>query len=126
MSKTLNTLSQELIQVESHIAESDGELSFHLEHELEQVQQDLAEKADHYAYRIEKLTLAAAYWENKASEAKDISKRIYDHIDHLKNSIRLNMDLMGKKETSGNTSRFYIKRNSKPTVLIEDGNLLPR
>lgn len=122
---TLSKLSQELVLVEQHIVESEGELSFHLEHELEQVQHDIAEKTDHYSHRIERLTLAAAFWEKKSGEAKEISKRIYDHIDLLKKTIRINMDLMGRKELNGETSRFYIRKNSRPSVVVEDGGLIP-
>lgn len=123
--KSLEILSQELITIGNHLAESEGEIDFHLESELEHIQHDLMEKVDHYTYRIEKLTLSAEFWKSKAQEAKDVEMRIKGHIARLKENIKINMDLMGKKELSGSMSRFYLKKNPKPSVIIEDANLLP-
>lgn len=123
---TLNILSQELIKIETHIAESEGELSAQQEHELEQINKDLMEKIDSYSYRLDKLSLAANYWKEKSKESSEISKRIFDHIDRMEKTIEINMSLMGKREICGESTRFYLRKSPKPTVVIEDSSLVPR
>jgi len=118
MTKTLVNITQDLIATQTKLELSQGEIDLALEAELEELSRELTVKADHYAYRIEKLETMADYWQQKAAEAKTIAIAIESHIDNMKQRIKDTLISLDKREIAGEVHKFTIRPTSKPKLII--------
>lgn len=122
--KSLQHLTQDLIQVNESLELTQGELDEKLELELKQLETDLTVKSDNYGYRIDKLELMAEFWANKAAEASAIKKQIEKHSDNMRERIKSTMISLDKKEIKGEEYKFVIRTSNQPKLII-DGPVPP-
>ena len=125
MNKTLNQIAQEIVVTQAQLELSQGEIDQYKELEIEQLSQELTTKTDHWGYRIDKLLNMAQFWSNKASEAKAIAKSIEDHANNMKSKMKDTMQLLDKKEISGEAYRFTIRPTSKPKLIMHENEQPP-
>lgn len=118
MNKTLELITQDLISTQNKLIESEGNLDEMLELELAQVEANLSVKADHYAYRIERLEHMSEFWSTKAKEAYEVKAAINNHIENMKARIKDTMKVLDKKEIRGEQYVFKT-RLGNPKLFVQ-------
>lgn len=124
MTKTLELIKQDLLNLQARLIENEGSLDQILELELNQITENLQKKADHYAYRIDRLEHIAKFWEDKEREAYDVKKAILKHIEDMKSKIKDTMKELDLKEIKGEQYNFKTKFGIPK--LITEPEILPR
>ena len=125
MNKTLNNITQELITAHVSLELSQGEVDEKLEADLARIETELAEKTDHYVYRIEKLEQSLEFWKSKAKQAREVASSIKAHIDAMKERIKSTMVQLDTKEIKGEMYKFTVRPTAKLKINIVDESLIP-
>lgn len=122
MSKSLPSLIVEVTQVLSMIAENNGELTPELEAFFDGVSKDIAQKADSYAFYMERLDVESEYWKQKADSYAKVAKSCKALKERLNANIKVAMQAMGTDELSGEDVRFKLSK-AAPKLVIEEERL---
>lgn len=117
--ETLNSLAGQMGMIMTILTESGGELTTELEAIFDTVSQQLTEKADSYAYVLDKLEHEAAFYKAKADQFAKVSKGLLNVQDRMKQAIKVAMAQMGTDEVKGSDFRFKLS-NSQPKLVIDE------
>lgn len=107
------------------IIEAGGEITPEVEQELSNVELNLAEKIDRYAYLIERLNDEAEHWKKKKQKMDRLKCACENAAKNLKNTIKLSMQMQKVTEVKGIDEKFILVKQ-RDIVEIDDLTKLPK
>lgn len=116
---SLKELSQERLEIDTLLIESNGEISASVNSWLELVNKQLAQKVDSYDYIIKALTAEAEFLDMRAAELWVVAKAKMKFVQDLKDRIKITMMDMQTNELQGETKSFKLTRSGKKLLLEE-------
>lgn len=125
MTKTLSTITQELVTANMTLELTSGEVDAMLENELIALQNELSVKVDHYVCRMQKLEQAEEFWKAKSKEASQVASSIAAHIEAMKDRIKFTMDQLQTNKLTGEMYKLSTRPTPKVKVNVIDKDLVP-
>lgn len=120
MSTTLIQRAQDARAMETLLEESGGELSHPcMSSWLEEVQKNVAEKADHYVTMKDMLKAKAEQFRVESKAFQDAARQIESVLDAMNDRVKAAMAIMQTDEIRGNLYRFKLS-NSAPKLLVDE------
>lgn len=113
------------IQLESLLAENEGEITEEINQLLQIKETEIANKLDSYYYVIQKMRAAAAFYKTEADKLAKMKRACENVEDSLKSRLKEFMAFTGTKEISGSKAKFTLC-NAKPRLIITDEALIPK
>ena len=118
---TLPALIQQAADLESRLAESGGELTPEVEAALSKVEL-IPEKVDAYAFILDRLKSATAYWQEEYRNSRAIAEACEKARDRLKLALKMAMKGAGLTDLNGVNKRFKLS-DSGGSLVIDEGAL---
>lgn len=122
--ETLFNLVVQANSISQALCESGGELTPQLEALMAHVDTAFPAKVESYHIVMERMTVEAEYWKEKASVYLKIAKAHDALQERLKASIKDGMIALGKDEVMGESIRFKLSP-TKGALVISDETKLP-
>lgn len=107
-----------------YLVESNGEISDEMAQGLAILETNLPTKCDSYKFVIDDMELETVKWKERADEFTRVSRGYKSFVERLKDNLKHAALAMGKTELFGNDYRWKLQ-NSKPSVVIENEELIP-
>ncbi len=122
MKRNLIQIAQDQAALDELLQSVEGELTPILEGFLDEVQTNLAVKADNYASMLDSISDTAKRYRARAEEYRQAAKAAENVVERMKDRIYVAMRMMGVQEVHGKSIRF--KLQNSPPHLVFDGNLM--
>jgi Ni,Fe-hydrogenase I large subunit len=122
MSKTLPALVVEANEILQEIVTNGGEMNPIIEAILDGVTQEIATKADSYAFVMDKLEAEATLFKERADQFSKAAKACSNLKDRLQERIKMAMQDMGKREVQGDDFRFVLSK-AHPKLIVNEEKL---
>jgi hypothetical protein len=124
MSKTLQEIVGDELSFIAKLIENNGEISEEMEASMALGEENLPQKIDDYAYRIDRLALEVSHLDKRKKEIDNIMKNLKTSQEWLRNNMKISMIALKKDRAEGNN--FYFKlSSSKPKVSIDNDAKIP-
>lgn len=121
-STPLAILVADMSLILGRIVEAGGELTPELEAAFDNVGSQLQEKADSYAFFMDRLDAEAEFWKQKAESYSRVSKSCKALRERLNDSIKSAMQVLNTDEIQGVDMRFKLSR-AAPKLIIDEAFL---
>ncbi len=124
MGKTLQQIVGDELSFIAQLIENNGEITEEMEASMALGEENLPQKIDDYAYRIDRLALEVSSLDKRKKEIEGIIKNLKNSQSWLKENMKSSMLALKKDRADGND--FYFKLSSlKPKVNIENDAEIP-
>lgn len=120
MSENLHLLIHRVNQIEMALSESGGELTPFVEAEIATIQSQLAERADDFAFLMERLEMAAEHWRERAKKLTALARGCETVQYRIKETIKVAMENLGTNEILGRDMRFRLVPMKSKLVINEE------
>ena len=124
MKNDLISLAQEANALEQLILEAGGELNETLEKWFDEIGAQLEQKADNYAFIMDKLDASSQMLRDRSKRYANAAKAVENAHERLKNRIKEALHTMGKDEIAGHEISFRLS-NSAPRLVVNEAQLDP-
>lgn len=124
MGNTLLAAAQDEVALMALVQEAEGELTPQLEEWLAEVEKNIATKADHYRFVLDRLEANAEALDKRAKELRAAAVALHNVQESIKGRIKQAMTTMGTNEVKGESFRFKLS-NSAPRIVVDNEDKVP-
>lgn len=118
--KSLFALTEEAMQINKILFETNGELTPELEKRLDELDITSQDKVEAYSVTCERFLIEYDWLKRKADELLKIARAYKAVEERLRENIKRHMLALGLKEAKGNTIRYVISQTKEKLVIDED------
>lgn len=122
--KSLIVLAEEAAKIETALIESEGAITPELEAWLAQIDVSLPAKVENYSLLMDRMEALSDFYKSRADMLTKMARAANSVIERCEANLKIAMEKMQVDEIKGIDVRYKLQ-NSKPTVVIENEDLIP-